>query len=174
MRVLRLPAILPVLALCFATSAIAQPFYRWSSAPAFTCTASGGLVNVVFASQPAEWDAPAGTQFTINYISNGVLTPSGPFPVPTPPGSFVFAALAVSAPSYPASVTVRLDTLASGGVVVYQSSLSASCGADGGGPSTVTNGVPAGIPALGPFGLILLSAALGFVGLAVMWTRRGV
>ncbi len=173
MSVPRIVASLSLLVLFLAPAAMAQPYYRWSSAPAFTCVASGGMVNVTFASQPAEWSGPGGTLASIDYISNGVLTPSAPFPIPSPSGSMVFSALLVTAPTYPATVTVRLNTIFAG-VTVYQSSMSASCSADGGGVSTITNTVPS-IPALGPAGMAGLAVALALAGAMTLTfvLRRG-
>jgi hypothetical protein len=148
-------------------AAHAQQYYRWSTAPGFTCTATGGHVDVLFASQPVEWDLAPGAEFNIVYVSNGVPTPTGPFPLPSGTGSQVYAGLLVSAPSYPATVTVRLETLING-VPLYLSSMTATCSGDSSGTSTIDNVSLQTVPTLSGAGVGLLALLVALAGVAVL------
>ncbi len=144
-RVARLAIIVMVLFanIHFVSAIQAQTYYyRWSLAPAVTCSPEGAGVKAVFASQPVEWNLPAGASFSIVYIYNGVEVPSGPFPGAAGTSSFVYGALRLDFPAYPAVAAVRLETIV-GGVIVYTSTMSTSCSADGVTTSTVVNAVPA-------------------------------
>jgi hypothetical protein len=173
MRMRVLCFVLAAAASLFASSADAQIYYyRWSSAPGYTCSTPGPGVQVLFASQPVEWNTPVGAQFNVIYVTNGVETPTGPFPAPPPPpGSMVFGPLAISAPAYPASWAVRLETLV-GGQITYQSTMSASCNADSVGTATISNlAIPRAIPALGIPATTLLIALMALAGFAVFRRR---
>lgn len=166
---------LGLLAIAFLSApALAQEFYRWSSAPPATCSTTVSGVQVVFSTQPVEWsNLPVGAQFKIVYITNGVETPTGPFAAPVGTGSQVFAAFAASAPAYPASFGLRLETLI-GGVRVYLSTLSATCTADGPTTSTVTNlAAPVvEVPTLSALGLALISILLALGGVTALRRQR--
>jgi hypothetical protein len=136
-------------------------YYRWAFAPAVTCSTPSG-VQALFASQPVEWlNIPAGAQYNIVYITNGVETPTGPFSLTPGTGSFTYGALGMNGPSYPLNVAVRLETLVSSSIV-YTSTLSTSCTANGNTTSSVANGVPAANGFGGP-GLPASHNLVGFV-----------
>jgi hypothetical protein len=122
------------------TIAAPPSFYRWSSAPNATCTQNVGSVAVSLASQPVEWDVPAGSEYMIIYIPNGVASPTGPFPLAAGTGSHAHGAFAANVPgTYPITYSMRLDTFVNS-VLVYTSTLTVSCSADSGSVTpTVTN-----------------------------------
>jgi hypothetical protein len=125
-------------------------YYRWAFAPAVTCSTPGPGVRALFASQPVEWlNVPAGATYNIVYITNGVETLTGPFALTPGTSSFTYAGLVMNGPSYPLSVGVRLETLV-GGNIVYTSTMSTTCVANGGTTSSVVNGVPASSGFAGP------------------------
>ncbi|MEZ4671248.1 MAG: LysM peptidoglycan-binding domain-containing protein [Anaerolineae bacterium] len=115
-------------------------YYRWQPSINFTCGPSGSGVEVVLSGQPVEWNLPAGASYTINYIDNGVVTPTGPFPLPVGMGSQLFGAFSQSFSAYPFTFAIRLDTIISGSVV-YSSSVSVNCAGDSSGAATITNSV---------------------------------
>ena len=120
-------------------------YYRWAFAPAVTCNTVAGGVQAVFASQPVEWlNVPTGATYNIVYITNGASVSTGPFPLTPGSGSQSFGSLAMTGPSYPLSVAVRLETLV-GGLQVYASTLSTTCTANGTTTSAVTNSGAGGV-----------------------------
>ena len=116
-----------------------QIYYRWASAPGYTCSTSAGTITVLFASQPVEWNDMAVAQFKIIYVTNGVTVPTGPYSAPTASGSLVYGTLALHPPAYPANVTARIETYL-GGTLKYESSMSATCSGDGSGTATIVEG----------------------------------
>lgn len=122
--------------------ALAQTYYyRWQTGVVtFTCATVVGGVNVTFSSQPVEYNLPAGATITITYVTNGAAIVTGPFPAPfTGTGTFIYGPLASNiVPAYPLTYEVILQTII-GSSVVYTSSMSANCTADGSGPAIVTN-----------------------------------
>lgn len=120
----------------------APAYYRWSTAPNATCTQNVGSVTVGLSSQPVEWDLPVGNQFMTVYIDNGVASPTGPYTKLPGTGSQVFGAFQENiAGTYPVTFAFRLDTYVNG-TLVYQSTLSVSCGADSASIApTLTNAV---------------------------------
>src|SRR5450830_629196 len=133
MRFLRLAGVAVVLAAILAAPASAMPnpqmYFRWASAPGYTCSTSAGAITVLFASQPIEWNNMAVAQYKIVYVTNGVTSSSFLSPAPSASGSQVYGSLAIHPPAYPANVTVRLETYL-GGTLKYESSMSASCTGD--------------------------------------------
>ncbi len=89
---------------------------------------------------PVEWDLPAGNGFTLTTIQNGVeVFYSGLISVAPGTGSYVYgASVADVLGTYPAVVTLRLDTFVDG-APVYHSTLTVSCSVDGPATSTIVN-----------------------------------
>ncbi len=116
-----------------------QIYYRWASAPGYTCSTSAGTITVLFANQPIEWNNMAVAQYKVIYVTNGVPTPTGPFSAPTASGSQVYGPLSAHPPAYPANVTVQFETYL-GGTLKYESSMSATCSGDGSGTATIVEG----------------------------------
>jgi len=128
----------------FSVSAEGNQYRRWVADKTYSCTTGAGVVYANLNNQNVEFNnLPANAQFTINYISNGVLTVDGPYPVEQTSGTRAYGAFAQSFPAYPFTFEFRIDTLISG-VVVYQSSLIINCTADASGSVTPINGPPGG------------------------------
>jgi hypothetical protein len=116
-------------------------FRRWlDDGKTFTCTdMGGGIIQVLLSNQDVEfYNLPVDAEFTLNYIDNGVNTPSGPFTVEQTSGTRNYGSFAENFTSYPLTFEFRIDTLING-VVVYQSSLIVSCTGDATGPLTPIN-----------------------------------
>lgn len=117
----------------------ATVYYRWASSPAVTCEPHGAGVWAIFASQPIEWaNIPAGAQIRYIYASNDAVETEGPFPIVAGTGSQIFGSLAIRGHGYPLNVSLRIETIVEGSVI-YSSTLSGSCGGDGGGTSSVSS-----------------------------------
>ena len=119
----------------------ADQYRRWlDDGKVFTCTdLGGGVIQVALNNQNVEFNAlPVDAEFTINYIDNGVNTPNGPYTVEQTSGTLNYGNFAENFTSYPLTFEFRIDTLINS-VVVYTSSLSVSCSADGTSPVTPTN-----------------------------------
>ena len=116
-------------------------FRRWlDNGKVFTCTdMGGGTIEVKLSNQDVEFNnLPADAEFMINYIDNGVTTTDGPYVVEQTSGTKAYGALAENFAAYPLTFVFRLDTIING-VLVYQSSLSVACSADGTFPVTPVN-----------------------------------
>lgn len=141
-------------------------FRRWAFAPSGTCSTLGDTVRIQLASQPVEWVLPNDAQFTIGYVENGVLDVDGPIAAEgVGEGSMTYGAFANTFDSYPFTFDFRLDTIV-GGEIVYRSTLSASCAADGPTPVTLLNEAPE------PGGATLASAALAALAALARRERR--
>ncbi len=162
-----------VVSAAFASSAHAQSYYRWAYAPTYVCSTTVSGVQVVFNSQPVEWDLPANAGFQYYYDNDGVVTQDGPYPLASGTGSQVYASLAMSAvPSYPATWSVTLETLVNGDPT-YRSTISATCTQDETGTATLVNqDLQRGIPALGGKARLALVALLALAGLATLRLAR--
>jgi hypothetical protein len=116
-----------------------DPYRRWISPKSYSCTDVGGHIDVHLTDQNVEFNnLPVDAQYTINYIDNGVNTPSGPFTVEQTSGTKNYGSFTETFPSYPLTFDFRLDTLIDG-VVVYQSNLHIACAADTTGTVSATN-----------------------------------
>lgn len=123
-----------------------EQYRRWVNDKTYTCTQSGGMIDVILNNQNVEFaNLPADAQFTLNYIDNGVVTPTGPYTVEQTSGTHSYGSFAESFSAYPLTFEFRIDTLIDG-VVVYQSSLIINCSGDVAVPQPVTptDVVPAG------------------------------
>lgn len=170
--------VLGILLLLLGQAAYAQTYYyRWASAPAFTCQAGSapGTADVVFASQPVEWNSPAsGGTLMFDYITNGTVASDGPYPAPAGSGTQTFGSLLMPGGALPATFSFRLNTLVNG-TLVYQSTMSATCATTTStGTSTITSMAiappAAAVPTLGEWSQIVLGLALA--GLGMMSLRR--
>jgi hypothetical protein len=83
-------------------------------------------------------DLPAGAQFTLNYVDNGVTTSSGPFGVEQTTGTKVYGSFLEPFSSYPFTFEFRIDTIVNG-QVVYRSSLDVACSGDASGSAAIVN-----------------------------------
>lgn len=108
-----------------------EQYRRWlDDGKVFTCTDTGSDISVNLSNQNVEFNnLPADAQFTINYISNGVLTTDGPYTVEQTSGTRSYSMFSATFPAYPLTFEFRLDTLIDG-VPVYQSTVSVTCTAD--------------------------------------------
>ncbi len=116
-------------------------YRRWlDDGKTFTCTDMGDHIQVTLSNQDVEFsNLPADAEFTLNYIDNGVNTPSGPYVVEQTSGTRAYGAFAESIfTPYPVTFEFRMDTIING-VVVYQSSLVVNCSADSSGSPTIVN-----------------------------------
>jgi hypothetical protein len=120
-----------------ALSAAGDQYRRWLD-DGKTVMCSGGM-TLTYSNQNIEFaNLPVDAQFTINYLRNGVLEIiDGPYVVEQTTGTLNYNALLISG-SFPLTYAVRLDTLING-VVVYESTMSGTCTADGPGTISLTN-----------------------------------
>ncbi len=121
----------------FLTPVQAQPYYyRWASVPAASCLDMGGSVQITIPNVYVEWDLPVGNEWTITFNLNGSSYTEGPFSWPPGTGSQGYGASTetISGP-YPVFYSEQLDTFVDG-VLVYRSTYTVNCSADG--PATVT------------------------------------
>ncbi|MEZ5140143.1 MAG: DUF4214 domain-containing protein [Acidimicrobiales bacterium] len=108
-----------------------DPYRRWKGPKTATCSHTAGAAKVSFTEQDVEFnDLPAGAQFTIHYIDDGVDTVNGPFAVEQQNGTKAYASFSEVFPSYPFTFAFRIDTLI-GGQVTYTSKLVVTCTGDG-------------------------------------------
>ena len=115
----------------------------WVPDKTYTCEPNGGGVAVIISNQNTDvLNLTAGVdEFTLNYIRNGVTSTNGPYPVESN-GRHNYGSFMDSFPSYPFTFEFRIDTYV-GGVLVFQSSLIATCTADASGLTpTIINGLP--------------------------------
>ncbi|MFN8527730.1 MAG: hypothetical protein U0670_03870 [Anaerolineae bacterium] len=146
--VLRVSFLAALLALLFAVFAVqaapGEQYRRWLNNKSMSCSTGSGVVYANLSNQDVEFNnLPADAQFTINYVDNGLNTPSGPYTVEQTSGTKAYGSFAESFPSYPFTFEFRLDTLIDG-IVVYQSSIFINCSGDmASTPATVVNTVPA-------------------------------
>ena len=117
----------------------ATQYRRWSGAKSYTCgPASAGQVGVYLGNQNTEVAGSAtGMLFSLDYIDNGVVTTSGPFPVESN-GVHAYGSFLEQFPSYPFTFDFRINTIL-GGEIVYTSTLSVTCTADGTGTVSPVN-----------------------------------
>lgn len=120
-----------------ALSAAGDQYRRWLD-DGKTVTCSVGT-QLVFSNQNVEFAGlPVDAEFTINYFSNGVLdSSSGPYVVEQTSGTRNYGAFAASG-VFPFTYAIRMDTLING-VVVYQSTMTGTCTANGPGIISLTN-----------------------------------
>ncbi|MBL8130352.1 MAG: hypothetical protein JNL42_00735 [Anaerolineae bacterium] len=139
LRVSLVATLAALLLIPMVTQAAGDQYRRWlNDGKTYTCTQGVGSVQVGLSQQNVEFNnLPADAQFTINYISNGVIQTDGPYTVEQTSGTKNYGAFAISFPSYPLTFEFRLDTLING-VVVYESSLLINCSADTAAPQPVT------------------------------------
>lgn len=119
-------------------SAASVYYYRWSTAPAYTCAPYMSGVAVTLANQPVEWDLPAGAEFSYNYRKNGVDDFVGPFAAPVGTGSFVYGSFLEDFTGYPLTFEFSLLTHING-EIVYSSTLIVNCSGDSTGTPTLVN-----------------------------------
>jgi len=126
----------------------ADVYRRWLAPKTYTCSTGPSNVTIAIDNQNVEFNnLPADAQFTIGYIVNGAATTDGPYPVEQTSGTKSYGSFGQNFPAYPATFDFRLDTIV-GGFVVYRSTLSISCSADGSGDAPITN---VEVPTTGPF-----------------------
>lgn len=115
-------------------------YRRWTSPKTFSCSNSGGGIQVLLDNQNVEFnDLPANAQFILHYIDNGVDSSSGPFTVEQTSGTHNYGAFAEAFASYPLSFRFRTDTLIDG-VLAYQSTIGVDCSGNASGiPAVVDN-----------------------------------
>jgi len=166
--VVGLAVFLPLMAVV----AVAQPaqiYYRFAPPlPTVTCTTYDGQPAAVTTGISVEWsNIPTGSSINAFKLVNGVTTLQGNYPIIAGTGSQLFAGLTAPGPSFPLSVGLRYDTLANG-VDVYQSTLLLTCPAIGvAGTAEIINLGPE-IPTLSYWGLVVMAAVLGLIGLAAL------
>ncbi len=135
-----LPALLLMLSFTV-VSAQDEAYRRWlDDGKTFTCTdLGGGVIAVVLSNQNVEFNhLPPSAEFSINYIENGVLTFDGYYPVEQTSGTRSYNQFTALFTAYPLTFAFRLDTLIDG-IIVYQSTVSVACTADGVFPVTPVN-----------------------------------
>jgi hypothetical protein len=117
------------------------PYRRWRLPKTYACQTTATGVMVLLSDQIVELHAlPAGAQFSIVYIRNGVAEIDGPYPVEASDGLRTYGAFAETFAAYPFTFDFQLTTII-GGNVVYTSTLHLPCTGDTEGllPATVTN-----------------------------------
>ena len=137
MLVVLLAALLGLLVWASALSAAGDQFRRWLD-DGKTVTCSSGT-SMLFSNQNIEFaNLPVNAEFTINYVLNGVLYAStGPYVVEQTTGTRNYGAFGTSG-VFPFTYAIRLDTLIDG-VVVYESTMTGTCTANGPGLISLTN-----------------------------------
>ena len=118
-------------------------YRRWlDDGKTFECAFAGDGIQVTLSNQNVEFfNLLPDDEFTINYIENGVVTTDGPYVVEQTSGTRNYNQFSIDFIGYPLTFEFRLDTLRDG-VVIYQSSVSVTCTADGVFPVTPVNVIP--------------------------------
>jgi hypothetical protein len=119
--------------------ASADSYRRWLAPKTFTCSHGPSSATASIDNQNVEFaDLPAGAQYTINYIDNGVTTTNGPYTVEKTSGTQAYAPFGEFFDAYPFTFEYRLDTIVNG-QVVYRSSITIACASDDSGAATIVN-----------------------------------
>ena len=104
------------------------PYRRWIDNKTFTCENSLGDDGVSISNQDVQLSGlPAGAEFKVHYIVNGVDTTDGPYPVEDATGTRAYGAYWKPG-TYPMTLEYRLDTIVYG-ELVYTSTLTMTCSA---------------------------------------------
>ncbi|MCB0982167.1 MAG: hypothetical protein M9961_15730 [Ilumatobacteraceae bacterium] len=123
----------------------APGFRRWTDGKTYSCVPNGAGVAVTLSNQDIEvFNLPAGAQYTLHYIDNGVDTPSGPFNAEAA-GIHNYGSFLEAFPSYPFTFDFRIDTIVDG-TVIYHSNLHMECTSDVAGLTPVEDSGAGAVP----------------------------